>query len=83
MQLESPRMLKLMAANELVALENMNVLQQSGYEVALEEDEPAGRRLRFMVRPMRKNTNFDMQVVQVNSGVYDPSHPGIEGSIST
>ncbi|KAI9465084.1 hypothetical protein BJY52DRAFT_1248575 [Lactarius psammicola] len=54
-------MLKQMAADELVALENMNVLQQSGYEVALEEDQPVGRRLRLMVQPMRKNTKFDLR----------------------
>ncbi|KAI9465100.1 hypothetical protein BJY52DRAFT_1248685 [Lactarius psammicola] len=38
-------MLKLMAADELVALENTNLLRQRGYEVALKDDGPAGRRL--------------------------------------
>jgi len=46
-----------MAADELVALENMSVLQQSVFEVAL-EDQPA---LRLVVQSMSKNTNFDIQ----------------------
>ncbi len=90
-------MLKLTAADELVAPENMSVLQQSGFEVVLEEDQQAGRRLRLVVQPMSKNTKFDIQgasralsysvllnptftVVQVNGGVYDPSHLGIDGA---
>jgi DNA mismatch repair protein PMS2 len=53
--------LELTAADELVALENMEVLQQNGFEVALEEDQPAGRRLKLMAQPVNKNTEFDIQ----------------------
>ena len=54
-------MLELTAADELVALENMSVLQQHGFEVATEEDQPAGRRLRLVAQPVSKNTEFDVQ----------------------
>ena len=54
-------MLELTAADELVALENMEVLQQNGFEVVLEEDQPAGRRLKLMAQPVNKNTEFDIQ----------------------
>ncbi len=48
-------------SDEFVALENMSVLQQSGFEVALEEDQQVGWRLRLVVQPMGKNTKFDIQ----------------------
>ncbi len=54
-------MLKLTVTDELVALNNMSVLQQSGFEVVLEEDQPTGRRLRLVVQPMSKNAEFDHQ----------------------
>lgn len=54
-------MLELTAADELVALENMGVLQQNGFEVAIEEDQPAGRRLKLVAQPVSKQTEFDIQ----------------------
>ncbi|KAI0300705.1 hypothetical protein B0F90DRAFT_1722574 [Multifurca ochricompacta] len=60
-RLFTPRVLELTAADELVAIENMGVLQQNGFEVTLEEDQPAGRRLRLVAQPVSKNTEFDMQ----------------------
>jgi hypothetical protein len=56
-----PRVLELTAADELVALENMAVLQQNGFEVELVVDEPAGRRLRLLAQPVSKKTEFDVQ----------------------
>src|SRR6267154_617908 len=56
-----PRVLELTAADELVALENMAVVQQNGFEVGLEMDQPAGRRLRLLAQPVSKNTEFDVQ----------------------
>jgi DNA mismatch repair protein PMS2 len=56
-----PRVLELTAADELVALENMEVLQQNGFEVGFEADQPAGRRLRLLAQPVSKNTEFDVQ----------------------
>ena len=59
--MDRPRVLELTAADELVALENMGVLQQNGFEVSLEEDQPPGRRLKLMAQPVNKNTEFDIQ----------------------
>jgi hypothetical protein len=56
-----PRVLELTAADELVALENMVVLQHNGFEVGLEVDQPAGRRMRLLAQPVSKNTEFDVQ----------------------
>lgn len=54
-------MLELTAADELVGLENMGVLQKNGFEVALDGDQPAGRRLKLLAQPVSKNTEFDIQ----------------------
>jgi len=56
-----PRVLELTAADEIVALENLAVLQQNGFEVELEVDQAAGRRLRLLAQPVSKNTEFDVQ----------------------
>lgn len=60
-RLFTPRILELTAADELVALENMAVLQQNGFEIGQEMDQPAGRRLRLLAQPVSKNTEFDVQ----------------------
>ncbi|KAI9440283.1 hypothetical protein F5148DRAFT_1258759 [Russula earlei] len=60
-RLFTPRVLELTAADELVAVENMSVLQQNGFEVAFGGDEPAGRRLKLLAQPVSKNTEFDIQ----------------------
>jgi DNA mismatch repair protein PMS2 len=56
-----PRALELTAADELVAFENISVLQQNGFEVAIEGDQPAGRRLKLVAQPVSKQTEFDIQ----------------------
>lgn len=56
-----PRVLELTAADELVALENMEVVLQNGFEVELEVDQPAGRRLRLLAQPVSKKTEFGVQ----------------------
>jgi len=56
-----PRVLELTAADELVAVENMGVLQQNGFEVTIEVDQPAGRRLKLVAQPVSKDKEFDIQ----------------------
>lgn len=56
-----PRVLELTAADELVALENLGVLQQNGFEVVQDDDQPAGRRLKLLAQPVSKKTEFDVQ----------------------
>ncbi|CAK5277927.1 unnamed protein product [Mycena citricolor] len=56
-----PRQLELTAGDELLALENVEVLQQNGFEVATEANEAPGRRLRLTGQPVSKDTVFDMK----------------------
>ncbi|PVG03723.1 DNA mismatch repair protein MutL [Serendipita vermifera] len=65
-----PRPLDLSASDRLVALENLEVLQNNGFEVALEKDEDAMEeddnegsvqgRLMLVSQPVSKSTVFDM-----------------------
>jgi DNA mismatch repair ATPase MutL len=68
-----PRVLELTAADELVALENMGVLQQNGFEIAIEGDQPAGRRLKLVAQPVSKQTEFDIQGKNCSRCQKDPT----------
>ena len=50
------RVLEPTAADELVALENMGVLQQHGFEVAVKEDRPVGQCRRPTAGCVRKKS---------------------------
>ena len=52
-------MLELTAADELVALENMDVLHQNGFELDIADDRPAGQRVRMTAHPVSGSTTFD------------------------
>ncbi|OJT04390.1 Mismatch repair endonuclease PMS2 [Trametes pubescens] len=54
-----PQVLELTAADELVALENVDVLRQNGFELAVCEDRPPGQRVQLDARPISKSTVFD------------------------
>ncbi|KAF9023444.1 hypothetical protein BDZ89DRAFT_1136751 [Hymenopellis radicata] len=61
-----PRPLELTAADEMVAIENMDVLRQNGFEVEdADEDEiqemGSGGRLRLVAQPVSKSTEFDIK----------------------
>ena len=56
-------MLELTAADELVALEHADVLRQNGFELALDADAPAGRRVTLTAQPVSKSTVFDVKGV--------------------
>ena len=60
-----PQPLELTAADELLATENMEVLQQNGFEVDVDEDADSGlgHRLQLVAQPVSKGTNFDMKGV--------------------
>ncbi|KAG6898189.1 hypothetical protein C0993_007041, partial [Termitomyces sp. T159_Od127] len=56
--------MELTASDELVALENMDVLHQNGFEVeeTVEDDGVTqGGRLRLVAQPVSKSTTFDMK----------------------
>ncbi|KAI0823883.1 hypothetical protein BC628DRAFT_1382209 [Trametes gibbosa] len=58
-KLFQPQVLELTAADELVALENIDILRQNGFELEVCEDRPPGQRLRLDARPISKSTVFD------------------------
>ncbi|TCD62462.1 hypothetical protein EIP91_006832 [Steccherinum ochraceum] len=62
-KLYRPLPLELTAADELVAVENMDVLRENGFEVAVSADESVdgGRHLSLVAQPISKNTVFDMK----------------------
>ncbi|OSC98349.1 DNA mismatch repair protein MutL [Trametes coccinea BRFM310] len=56
-----PQVLELTAADELIALENVDVLRQNGFEVEVFEDRPPGQRVQLIAQPISKSTVFDMK----------------------
>ncbi|KAG6887789.1 hypothetical protein C0992_010743, partial [Termitomyces sp. T32_za158] len=63
-KLFKPQRMELTAADELVALENLDVLRRNGFEVeeAGEEDGVRpGDRLQLVAQPVSKSTTFDMK----------------------
>ncbi|PCH42834.1 DNA mismatch repair protein MutL [Wolfiporia cocos MD-104 SS10] len=58
-----PQPIELAAADELVALENIDVLRQNGFEIDVDYDvEPwRGHRLKLTAQPTSKSTVFDMK----------------------
>jgi DNA mismatch repair protein PMS2 len=58
-----PQPLELTAADELLAVENIEVLRQNGFEIDVngDKDTPAGngQRLRLVAQPVSKSTVFD------------------------
>ena len=50
------------AADEVLAIENIEILRQNGFEVEVEdEDEVGGHRLKLVAQPVSKDTAFDMK----------------------
>ena len=54
-------MLELTAADEIVALENVDILRQNGFELDVSEDGPPGQRMQLTAQPISKSTVFDMK----------------------
>ncbi|KIJ49649.1 hypothetical protein M422DRAFT_161270 [Sphaerobolus stellatus SS14] len=61
-KLFKPRPLELTAADELIAIENVDVLRSNGFELLIDEDAPAGcgERVKLVAQPVSKSTTFDM-----------------------
>ncbi|WVQ70875.1 hypothetical protein IAR50_000400 [Cryptococcus sp. DSM 104548] len=58
-----PRPLHLTASDEIVAMENMPILNANGFDVLVDEDKPAGRgeRISLKAMPVSKDTTFDFK----------------------
>ncbi len=65
----SPQILELTAADELVAVENVDILRQNGFELDISEERAPGRRMQLTAQPISKSTVFDMK------GESKPSYP--------
>ncbi|CAG8491776.1 9915_t:CDS:10 [Paraglomus occultum] len=57
-QLISPMQLQFTAAEELVAIENIDVLKANGFELQVDDKAPPTRRLKLVAQPISKNTVF-------------------------
>ena len=54
--------MELTASDEIVAMENLDVLRQNGFEVEVDESEGSqGGRLKLIAQPISKRTVFDMK----------------------
>ncbi|THH30140.1 hypothetical protein EUX98_g4035 [Antrodiella citrinella] len=62
-KLYRPLPLELTAADELIAVDNLDVLRDNGFEVAVDEENESGgnRQLNLVAQPISKNTVFDMK----------------------
>jgi len=58
-----PQGLELTASDELLALENIDVLRQNGFEIDIDEEGAVGRgsKLKLTAQPVSKNTVFNMK----------------------
>ncbi|EGN97539.1 hypothetical protein SERLA73DRAFT_56795 [Serpula lacrymans var. lacrymans S7.3] len=57
-----PRVLELSAADELVAVENLEILQRNGFDVQADDATSGpGSRLQLLAQPVSKNTQFDIK----------------------
>lgn len=59
-----PQPLQLTAADELLAIENIDVLRRNGFEVDVDGDwdgVPGQGRLKLISQPVSKRTDFDMK----------------------
>ncbi|BGP71465.1 DNA mismatch repair protein PMS1 [Rhodotorula toruloides] len=59
-RLLAPRSLGLPSADEITALEHLDLLRLNGYEVAIDEDAQIGERVKLVAQPVSKETVFDV-----------------------
>ncbi|KAG9306232.1 hypothetical protein G9A89_016136 [Geosiphon pyriformis] len=60
-RLISPRPLELTAAEEMVAIENIEILRQNGFDIMLDNEAPVTRKLKLVSQPVSKNTIFGLK----------------------
>ncbi|RHZ80299.1 hypothetical protein Glove_137g29 [Diversispora epigaea] len=60
-RLISPRRLELTAAEEMVAIENIKILQANGFELEIDHDAKSTNKLKLLSQPVSKNTIFGVK----------------------
>ncbi|BGO92545.1 ATP-binding mismatch repair protein [Rhodotorula toruloides] len=59
-RLLAPRSLGLPSADEITAMEHLDLLRLNGYDVAIDEDAQIGERVKLVAQPVSKETVFDV-----------------------
>ncbi|BGP25673.1 ATP-binding mismatch repair protein [Rhodotorula toruloides] len=59
-RLLAPRSLGLPSADEITAMEHLELLRLNGYEIAVDEDAQIGERVKLVAQPVSKETVFDI-----------------------
>lgn len=52
--------MELSAADEIIAMDNLEILRANGFELEVAEDLPVGKRLKLVAQPQSKGTVFDI-----------------------
>ncbi|CAG8607137.1 15436_t:CDS:10, partial [Acaulospora colombiana] len=60
-RLISPRRLELTVAEEMVAIENMKILQDNGFELEVDDDAKPSNKLKLLSQPICKNMVLDVK----------------------
>jgi DNA mismatch repair protein PMS2 len=63
-----PRNLELSAIDELIAVEHSDILRANGFDIAVNEDQPAGQRVKLTGHPVSKSTVFGMPGAALQNG---------------
>ncbi|GAA5839580.1 hypothetical protein JCM9279_005986 [Rhodotorula babjevae] len=58
-RLIAPRILNLASADELTAMEHVDLLRLNGFDVLVDEDADVGERVKLIAQPVSKDTVFD------------------------
>ncbi|SCU88285.1 LADA_0E09274g1_1 [Lachancea dasiensis] len=56
----APQTVELSVMDELIAMENLSVLEKNGFKLEVKEDQPQGTRVKLVSLPVSKKTVFDM-----------------------
>ncbi|KZW00314.1 Pms2 protein, partial [Exidia glandulosa HHB12029] len=71
-----PRPLELTAADELLAIERIDVLRKNGFDLEVDEDAPAHQRIKLTAIPVSKNTSFSVEDLEELIHLLRDSAPG-------
>ncbi|KAF8340349.1 MutL C terminal dimerization domain-containing protein, partial [Cantharellus anzutake] len=71
-----PRPIELSAADEITAMDNLEILRANGFEVKVSQDVPVGKRLELVARPQSKGTVFDLTDLEELISLMQDKAPG-------
>ncbi|KAH7108172.1 hypothetical protein BKA62DRAFT_609936 [Auriculariales sp. MPI-PUGE-AT-0066] len=71
-----PRRLELTAADEIIAIDRLNIIRQNGFELVIDEEAPVHHRITLTAMPVSKNTTFDAKDLDELLGLLRHAGPG-------